>query len=100
MSCLIHRLLRRCAPRNDNGHTQREEEAVSKAAFYRRVAEAQRKYTLIINSLRLCVSAVIKKCTLLIQPLPYISANVVIARAKPEATPFSHRHRERNNTLV
>jgi hypothetical protein len=46
-------------------------EAVSKAAFYRRVAEAQRKYTLIINSLRLCVSAVIKKCTLLIQPLLY-----------------------------
>jgi hypothetical protein len=32
--------------------------------------------------------------------LPYISANVVIARAKPEATPFSHRHCEFINTLI
>jgi hypothetical protein len=45
-------------------------EAVSKVTFYRRGAEAQRKYKLIINSLRLCVFAVNKKYTLLIQPLP------------------------------
>jgi hypothetical protein len=41
--------------------TFRYEEAASKVNFYRRGAEAQKKYKLIINSLRLCVSAVIKK---------------------------------------
>jgi hypothetical protein len=44
-------------------------EAVLKVYFYRGGAEAQRKCILIINSLRLCVFAVIFYLLLLIQPL-------------------------------
>jgi hypothetical protein len=36
-------------------------DAVAKVSFYRRGAKAQRKNGLIINSLRLCVFAVINK---------------------------------------
>ena len=40
-----------------------------------------------------------KEGALLGRPLSYISANVVIAWAKPEATLLSHRHGERSEAI-